>query len=83
MNNIFPLLAIETSDSVCGACVYYDEEKYFSSKLILKHSHAEKLFDVIKSVLDMASITQNELKIDCCIKWTWFFYRTKNWYVSS
>ena len=63
MNNIFPLLAIETSDSVCGACVYFDEEKYFSSKLILKHSHAEKLFEVINSVLAMASITQNDLKV--------------------
>jgi tRNA threonylcarbamoyladenosine biosynthesis protein TsaB len=62
MNNIFPLLAIETSDSVCGACVYFDEEKYFSSKLILKHSHAEKLFDIIASVLTLASITQKDLK---------------------
>jgi len=62
MNNIYPLLAIETSNSVCGACVYFNEEKFFSSKLILKHSHAEKLFEVINSVLAMASITQNELK---------------------
>ena len=62
MNNIFPLLAIETSDSICGACVYFDENKFFSSKLILKHSHAEKLFEVINSVLAMASINQSELK---------------------
>lgn len=62
MNNIYPLLAIETSDSICGACVYFTDEKFFSSKLILKHSHAEKLFEVINSVLAMASITQNELK---------------------
>lgn len=61
MNN-YPLLAIETSDSICGACVYFSEEKFFSSKLVLKHSHAEKLFEVIKSVLAIASITQNELK---------------------
>ena len=62
MNDIYPLLAIETSDSICGACVYFSEEKFFSSKLVLKHSHAEKLFEVINSVLAMASITQNELK---------------------
>jgi tRNA threonylcarbamoyladenosine biosynthesis protein TsaB len=62
MNNIFPLLAIETSDSICGACVYFGEEKFFSSKLILKHSHSEKLFEVINSVLAMASIIQSELK---------------------
>ena len=62
MNDIYPLLAIETSDSICGACVYFSEEKFFSSKLVQKHSHAEKLFGVINSVLEMASITQNELK---------------------
>ena len=62
MNDIYPLLAIETSDSICGACVYFSEEKFFSSKLVLKHSHAEKLFEVINAVLEMASITQNELK---------------------
>lgn len=62
MNNIFPLLAIETSDSICGACVYFTEEKFFTSKLILRHSHSEKLFEVINSVLSMASIKQNELK---------------------
>lgn len=62
MNNIFPLLAIETSDSICGACVYFDEDIFFSSKLILKHSHSEKLFEVINSVLTLASITQTELK---------------------
>jgi tRNA threonylcarbamoyladenosine biosynthesis protein TsaB len=62
MNNVFPLLAIETSDSICGACVYFGKEKFFSSKLILKHSHSEKLFEVINSVLAMASITQSELK---------------------
>jgi len=62
MSDNFPLLAIETSDALCGACVYFSEEKFFSSKLILKHSHAEKLFELINSVLALASITQSELK---------------------
>ncbi len=62
MNDIFPILAIETSDSICGVCVYFNEEKYFSSKLFLKHSHAEKLFELINLVLKSASITQSDLK---------------------
>lgn len=62
MSDYFPLLAIETSDELCGACIYFNEEKFFSSKLILKQSHAEKLFEVISSVLALASITQSELK---------------------
>ena len=36
--------------------------RYFSSKVILKHSHSEKLFEVIESVLQQASISKNELK---------------------
>ena len=63
MNNFLPLLAIETSDSICGACVYFDEERYFSSKVILKHSHSEKLLEVIQSILHQASISQNDLKL--------------------
>ncbi|MEO8231525.1 MAG: tRNA (adenosine(37)-N6)-threonylcarbamoyltransferase complex dimerization subunit type 1 TsaB [Ignavibacteriota bacterium] len=62
MNDVFPILAIETSDSICGVCVYFNEEKYFSSKLVLKHSHAEKLFELINSVLKTASITQSDVK---------------------
>jgi tRNA threonylcarbamoyladenosine biosynthesis protein TsaB len=62
MNDFLPLLAIETSDSICGACIYFDEAKYFSAKVILKHSHSEKLFEVIQSVLNQASISQNDLK---------------------
>lgn len=62
MNDMFPVLAIETSDLICGVCVYFNEEKYFSSKLVLKHSHAEKLFELINSVLKTALITQTDLK---------------------
>lgn len=62
MNNVFPLLAIETSENVCGVCVYFNDEKYFSSKLVLKHSHAEKLFELISSVIKIASIEQSDLK---------------------
>lgn len=61
MNELSPILAIETSDKVCGACVYFNDEKYFSSKILLKHSHSEKLFEVIKSVIDFASIDYKDL----------------------
>lgn len=51
-----PLLAIETSDKICGACIYFDEEKYFSSKVIAKYSHSEMLFEVIESVINDSGI---------------------------
>ncbi|MDP2365591.1 MAG: tRNA (adenosine(37)-N6)-threonylcarbamoyltransferase complex dimerization subunit type 1 TsaB, partial [Ignavibacteria bacterium] len=62
MNDYLPLLAIETSNNICGACIYFSDEKYFSSKVILKHSHSEKLFEIIESVLSNASISKKELK---------------------
>lgn len=61
MNKSYSILAIETSDKVCGACVYFNDEKYFSSKILLKHSHSEKLFEVIKSVIDFANINYKDL----------------------
>lgn len=56
MKSYLPILSIETSDMICGACVYYDSTKYFSSKILLKHSHSEKLFEVITAVLNQAEI---------------------------
>ncbi len=62
MNNILPTLAIETSDIICGACVYFDDEKYFSSKILLKHSHSEKLFENIDSVMKQAGVDFRDIK---------------------
>jgi len=63
MNNNFPVLSIETSDNICGACVYFNKEKFFSSKIILKHSHSEKIFDVIEAALKLASINKSDIKL--------------------
>lgn len=62
MNNILPTLAIETSDIICGACVYFDDEEYFSSKILLKHSHSEKLFENIDSVMKQAGADFRDIK---------------------
>ena len=63
MNELIPLLAIETSDNICGACIYFDDAKYFSSKIILQHAHSEKLFEAIESVLLQSNISKTELKL--------------------
>jgi len=62
MNDLLPLLAIETSDNICSACIYFDEEKYFTSKVVLKHSHSEKLFEVIDSIIHQSGISKSEIK---------------------
>jgi tRNA threonylcarbamoyladenosine biosynthesis protein TsaB len=62
MNELTPILAIETSDSICGVCVFFDDNKYFSSKLLLKHSHSEKLFELIQMTLKEAEVNLDEIK---------------------
>lgn len=62
MTNYLPTLSIETSDNICGACVYFDDTKYFTSKVILKHSHSEKLFEVINLVMKQAELDFSEIK---------------------
>lgn len=56
-----PILAIETSQSCCGACVFYDDEKFFESRIVSKNIHAEKIFEVIDAALKMAGVSTDEL----------------------
>jgi len=62
MNDFLPILAIETSDSICSASLFFSEEKYFSTKITLKHSHSEKLFSIINSVVEQAEIQKHHIK---------------------
>ncbi|QQS37724.1 MAG: tRNA (adenosine(37)-N6)-threonylcarbamoyltransferase complex dimerization subunit type 1 TsaB [Ignavibacteriales bacterium] len=61
MNNAKPILAIETSGKICGACLYFNEEKYFEQKITLKHSHSDKIFEVVESVLRTGNTELNEI----------------------
>ena len=61
MINGKPILSIETSESLCGACVYFSDDKYFETNVRLKNSHAEKLFETIDFVVKSAGIGINDL----------------------
>ena len=56
-----PILSIETSESICGVCVFFTETKYFESQIYLKNSHAEKLFEIIDYVMRSAGIETSDL----------------------
>lgn len=56
-----PILAIETSGNICAASLYFNQDKYFSSKIILKHSHSEKLFELIDYVVKSSGISKQEI----------------------
>lgn len=56
-----PILAIETSDVVCGATIYFSDEKYFSSTTRLKNAHSEKIFESIDHLFGASGISPLEL----------------------
>ncbi len=55
------ILAIETSEIVCGVSLYFSDEKYFSTSVSLKHSHSEKIFEIIDSLFRISQINPEEL----------------------
>jgi tRNA threonylcarbamoyladenosine biosynthesis protein TsaB len=56
-----PILSIETSQSCCGACVFIDENKFFEMNVNSKNSHAEKIFEIIDSVIKSSGIPLKDL----------------------
>jgi len=62
MNKVKPILAIETSETICSAALYYSSEKYFTSAIKLKHSHSEKLFEIIEFLFQQAEINRDEIR---------------------
>ena len=53
---IKPILAFETSENICGVCIYFSDEKYFSTSVNLKHSHSEKIFEITENLLKLSNI---------------------------
>ena len=61
MSETKPILAIETSGSLCGAAVYFSDEKYFQSVLRDKHSHSERLLNSVDFVLKSSGVSLNDV----------------------
>ena len=59
--DIKPVLAFETSGNLCGVCIYFSDEKYFSSTINLKHSHSEKIFELSEMLCKVANINPSDL----------------------
>lgn len=57
------ILAIETSDKICGACIFISNEEYYSIKSAVSHSHSEKLFSVVDSVINNSLIDRTEVSL--------------------
>ena len=57
----FPILSIETSQSCCGACVFFDDTKFFEMSVNFNHSHAEKIYNIIDTVIKSSEISLKDL----------------------
>lgn len=57
-----PILAIETSEKLCGAAIYFSDEKYYSYCINNKNIHSEKLFHLIDTLFLSSGININELE---------------------
>jgi tRNA threonylcarbamoyladenosine biosynthesis protein TsaB len=56
-----PILAFETSEKLCGVCIYFSDDKYFSTSINLKHSHSEKIFEATEWLFKQANINPKDL----------------------
>lgn len=56
-----PILAFETSENICGVCIYFSDDKYFSSSVNLKHSHSEKIFELTDFLFKTSGIRPVDL----------------------
>lgn len=56
-----PILSIETSQALCGACVYFSNKKYYEEIVFQKNIHAEKIFESVDTVLKTAGVKLNEI----------------------
>lgn len=62
MDEYKPILAIETSQTACGTCLYFSKERFFEAELNIKNIHAEKLFELIDSVVNSAGIDKKDVR---------------------
>ncbi len=63
MGDLFPILAIETSDELCSVALLLNETQYFERNIKAKHVHSAKLVPMIESVLKEASLLVHDLKV--------------------
>ncbi|MFC2083419.1 tRNA (adenosine(37)-N6)-threonylcarbamoyltransferase complex dimerization subunit type 1 TsaB [Bacteroidota bacterium] len=61
MNNIFPILGIETSSELCSAALIINEDINYEINIKKKHSHSEKLFDIIDNLFVNSGYNLNNI----------------------
>jgi len=61
MINGKPILALETSEKICGVCLYFDEERFYEFSMLLRNAHSEVIFDLVDKVLKTSGTEINQV----------------------
>ena len=62
MNNLFPILAVETSGDNCSVALLFDGEHFVEMNYQQKHIHSQKLIEMIDTVLKNAQFELKQCK---------------------
>ena len=62
MNDLLPLLALETSGDLCSVCVMIEENIFIEQNMRGRHIHSEKLIGMINDVMSESGTVLNQLK---------------------
>ena len=61
MNEYKPILAIETSEILCSAALYFSDDKCFSANIYMEHSHSQNLFEIIEFLFKSSNIKTDQI----------------------
>lgn len=62
MDNLFPILALETSDELCSTAVLLDDNSFSEINVKGKHIHSEKLIPMIEEILKTNKLQVSQIK---------------------
>lgn len=62
MNDLFPILAIETSGEICSAALLIKPDVYVEHNIMQKHVHSEKLIPVIEYLYEQMKINVKDTR---------------------
>ncbi|MBU1100869.1 MAG: tRNA (adenosine(37)-N6)-threonylcarbamoyltransferase complex dimerization subunit type 1 TsaB [Bacteroidetes bacterium] len=62
MNDIAPILAIETSGDLCSICLYTSESDFSEGNVLGKHIHSERIYTIVENVCRSGSVSLDEIR---------------------
>lgn len=62
MDNLFPILALGTSDELCSTAVLLDDNSFSEINVKGKHIHSEKLIPMIEEILKTNKLQVSQIK---------------------